>query len=141
MIVHHQNNVSAFAGNHNYWWPGIIPHRIVKFVSDVASLTLRIKFGSTVLLSSGAVAIPSTGVDVPWEIEGEFVVRSIGASGTVSATGDHDNGQTAGLLANSGTVTIDTTAASDIAVSAQWGVASASNSITAQVLNIEKSKV
>jgi len=141
MIVHHQNNVSAFAGNHNYWWPGIIPHRIAKFISEVASLTLRIKFGSTVLLSSGAVAIPSTGVDVPWEIEGEFVVRSIGASGTVSATGDHDNGQTAGLLANSGTVTIDTTAASDIAVSAQWGVASASNSITAQVLNIEKSKV
>ena len=141
MIVNQQTNIAGFAGNHRQRWPGLLATRISKTFSGAALLNLRIKFGSTVLLYSGAVAAPTGGVDVPWEIDGEFVVRSIGASGQVSITGDTDNGQTSGLLAHSGTVTIDTTAAADIAVSAQWGVASASNSITAQVLNIEKSEV
>ena len=48
------------------------------------------------------------------------------------ANGDHDNGQTSGLLANTGTVTIDTTAGADIQASAEWGIASASNTVTAQ---------
>lgn len=103
-----------------------------------SSLNLRISLGSVVLVASGAVVVPTTGSNVPWEIEGEFVVRTIGASGTTTATGDHDNGQTSGLLANSGTLTIDTTSSADITVSAQWSTASASNTITVQNLEMER---
>lgn len=110
----------------------------ISFAGSVVLLNLRIKFGSVVLLSSGLVATPSSGSDVPWEIEGAFVVRSIGASGTVVATGDHDNGQTAGLLANSGTVTVDSTVAAVIQASAEWSVADPGNSITAQNIEIQR---
>ena len=107
-------------------------------LSGEALLNLRILLGSVVLLASGDVAPPSSGSDVPWEIEGLFVVRSVGASGTIMATARYDNGQTSGLLANAAAIVVDTTTAADLQVSAQWGTASASNSIKVQNLFVEK---
>lgn len=140
MIIVHQDNIGAFAGNHQQWWPGqfMFQTRISKIISAVQSLNLRIKIGSLVLVASGVVDQPTTGSDVPFVVEAEFVVRSIGASGKLSATGYYDNGQTRSLLANSGELTLDTTTPNDIAVSVQHGVASVSNIIKAQQIDIER---
>lgn len=102
------------------------------------SLNLRLKFGTIELLGSGALAPPSGGKNVPWKLEGLFVVRRIGASGVLLATGEYDNGQSAGLLANVSASSVDTTTGADITVSAQWSVADPGNSITVQNLFIEK---
>lgn len=117
--------------------PGKIHSFSAKAAAALNTINLRIKYGSTVLLSSGTVTIPTTGTNVAWEIEGEFVVRSIGGSGTVMTTGRHDNGQTSGLLANTAAIVVDTTASADLQVSAQWGTASASNIIKVQNLTVE----
>lgn len=140
MIIYHQNHIAAFAGGHTVYWPfqpfgGYAPG----ISTPVQSLNLRIKIGSVELVSSGAVDQPSSGSNVPWSIDCEFVVRSIGASGKVSATGNHDNGQTSGLLANSSELTLNTTIANDVVVSAEHGIASASNTVKVQNLEIERS--
>lgn len=142
MIVRHQSNRAAFAGNHRWYWPGQALLQSAWSATSVfnpATLNLRFKMGAVVLLASGNVAIPSSGSNVPWEIEGMFIVRTVaGISAALMATGKYNNGQTSGLLANAATVAVDPTAAADLQVSAQWGTASASNTITVQNLTIEK---
>ena len=103
-----------------------------------ALLNFRIKLGAVVLLATGNLTPPTTAVDQPWEIDGDFTVRSIGATGTIMANGRYDNAQTKGLLANTGAKTIDTTVSNDINVSVEWAVANALNIATIQELTIEK---
>ncbi len=109
-----------------------------KGAASPVTLVLRIALGAVELLTTGALTPPSGATNVPWEMEGLLVVRSIGASGTIMATGRYDNGQSAGLLANAAAVTVDTTASADLQVTAQWGTADAANSLTVQNLTIEK---
>ena len=108
-------------------------------VAAIASLNLRIELGSVVLLASGDVAIPSGASGVPWKLEALFTVRSIGASGSVMAHGEYDNGQVAAMLANAVAVTVDTTIANDVQASAQWGVADAANIVLIQELAVWES--
>lgn len=102
------------------------------------TLVLRIKYGSKVLLASPAVSMTPNLSNVAWAIEGLFIVRSIGANGTLMATGDFDNSVDSNAIANTSAVTVDTTASTDIEVSAQWSAAAAGNTIEAQNVFIEK---
>lgn len=141
MIIYHQNNRGALAGSRIAYW-GFQPFLHFVFSStttETATLNLRVVLGSDVLLASGDVAIPSSGVDVPWKIEGMFIVRTVaGFVTTLMATGEYDNGQSSGLLRNAAAVSADPTLAADLKVTAQWGTKHVDNVVTVQNLELEK---
>lgn len=110
-----------------------------KGAATPATLNLRIRIGGVPVIVSGAVAVPSGASNVPWRFEGDFVVRAIGAGGSVVGTGLYDLGVSKGLIANVFVSTLDTDLSADIEVSAQWGTKSPSNIITAQQLLMERS--
>lgn len=104
-----------------------------------STLNLRIKLDSVVLLATGDVAPPASGSsDIPWRMECVFICRRAGALGLVMATGSYDNGNSAGLLANTAAVSVDGTVAHDIEVSAQHGTADPGNIVTVQNITVEK---
>lgn len=102
-------------------------------VSD-PNITIKVKLGATELMS--ATVASGNGTNDGFDIEGEIVCRTIGASGTVVAAGSynelHSGGASVGTAKTTAT-TIDTTSALTFDVTIQWGVASASNSMTSQI--------
>lgn len=113
--------------------------------STTATPTLLLGFyyggvAGTALVTTGAVTTASGVTNVPWHMEAYLTVRSVGATGTVKVHGWCDLGTSVSAVshlpipatANTGTVTVDTTAAKLITVGAQWGTANASNTVTCQ---------
>jgi hypothetical protein len=98
----------------------------------------------TALAASGATTTASAAASFPWDYEYEGVVRTTGTTGTIMGNGRL-------LLATSltaysmvpvpataiATVTLDTTTAKAVTIGAQWGTASASNTITCTKLLLE----
>ena len=113
-------------------------YRGIAFGAISETLTLLLKLGSVTLISTGALTPTSGLTDKPWKMEGYFIVRSTGASGTVMASAEYDAVGSKGQLANAGTITIDDTTSAVYQVAAEWGVADAGNSVTVQNLVIEK---
>lgn len=107
----------------------------------VERLNLRLKLGGLVLIGTGDFTPPSGARNAPWMFEGEFVVRSTGTSGTGVAVGELDDGTNARLLGSDATLTVNTTKAANLAVSAQWAVADALNSITVRIVEIERASI
>lgn len=95
------------------------------------NLTVLVKFGSVTVATTGAVAQVGTPSNAGWELDVIVTCRTAGASGTVFAQGLLRYGANLVPLAATAAVTVDTTAAAIIDVTAQWGAASASNTITA----------
>jgi hypothetical protein len=113
--------------------------------SDTGTPTLNIRFklGSTTICSTGAVALAGTIANNVWSVDIELTCRTVGASGTVIAQGlfTYDESTHAGTtegLASTTTTTIDTTASQAVGITVQWGSASASNTITATNLTVER---
>lgn len=105
------------------------------------TLTLKVKFGSTVILSTGAVTTVTGATNREFTFSGLITVKSLGASGTASAQGSFvEYASTAVVypMTNSSTVTVDTTANQTVGVTAQWGASSASNTITLTNLVLEE---
>lgn len=99
------------------------------------SITIRFKLGGTTVASG--IATSGNGSSDGWEISVDCVCRSEGVSGTVVAAGyydeHHTNGAKIGVL-NTSPVTIDTTTSKAVDLTVEWGAASASNTITTQIL-------
>jgi len=108
-------------------------------------LTIRIKSGSTILASTGTV-IMSGATNRKWVLQATFVIRATGAAGTAAI-------YTAGFfeyLKNASSnleffnatslnnTTFDTTSANTLNITAQWAVASPTNSITTENFNLYK---
>ena len=110
------------------------------YISDTGTpnFTAKIKFGSTVIMSTGTVAFAGTISNNQWVIEGVITCRTTGASGTVAAQGsfyeDPDNRRG---MTNTATVTVDTTATQAITVTFQWGAADPANTITCTNLTVD----
>jgi len=121
----------------------VIRVRLTGIASNTATPTLNIilKIGSTEIVSSGAITTASGLSNNVITVEATLTVRSIGASGTVIGMGSLMIDDTHYPLFNSSdittVVTIDTTAAQTVDVTATWGTASASNTITGQTATIE----
>jgi hypothetical protein len=87
------------------------------------TITVRLKLGATTI--STAVVTPANLTDEPWHARITFTVRTVGATGTVSTFSEvyvetsHD--------AVSESVVIDTTAAEDVTLTAEWGAADVGN--------------
>ena len=115
--------------------------------SDNASMTgtLDIKFGSTVVASTGSVDLLAFSDDY-FEIVVDITCRTTGGSGTVAAIGRVLGARPPSTLGpptqiismtNSSTVTLDTTASQAIDAVITWGSADTDNHITTQVCSIE----
>lgn len=100
----------------------------------IPALTLRIRFGNTILASSDAhILNPNTASG--WQIQFDIIVISIGATGTFECQGManvYESGLGYGYcweMDNTGVVTVDTTVNNQLKVSGQFSVASNSNQI------------
>jgi uncharacterized protein (DUF697 family) len=109
------------------------------------TLTLRIKAGSVVLATTGAVTMAgATGRH--WKLEVYFTVRAIGAAGVASiATGGTfmytKNASTnfeGTNFSTENTTTFDTTISNTLSITAQWGTANAGDSIYSEIFTLNK---
>lgn len=109
-------------------------------VSDTGTpnLTIKAKFGSTVLASTGAVALASGITNLGWKLEALITCRTTGVTGTVFVQGEFTYGTVRLPMATVATVTVDTTGALVINLSAEWGTSSASNTITCTNMIVER---
>lgn len=96
------------------------------------TMRLKLKFGSTAILDTGAIAsITETNGLITFD--GLITCRTTGGSGTVFSQGAYGQiGLTPTLsqIVSTGTVTVDTTASQTISLTATWGVANALNTIS-----------
>lgn len=116
-----------------------IPGRTISLVmwgyhSSVANpnITVKVKFGSTVILTTGAVASGNS-TNTAVKLDCTITCRTVGATGTVFAQGTYTEAGTGANIfdmTNTATTTIDTTASQTVDITVQWGTASASNTIT-----------
>ncbi len=112
-------------------------------ISDTGNPTaqFRITLGGVLTGDSGTNALGSISND-HWILTQEFVVRTIGVTGTIIATGGFLTSQNDHFaLINTTTITIDTTVDQTVDVTMQWGTASASNTVTAQICELHEIKV
>ncbi len=101
------------------------------------TLNAKLKFGSTVVAATGAVDVANNDV---FYIDVDLVVRTVGASGTIVATGLVGlgvEGTVTGKPAKLASATVDTTASIAMSVTGTWSVASASNSCRLDICNVQ----
>lgn len=96
----------------------------------------------TAICATSAITTASGVTNLTWEFEASFRVRTVGTSGTALGTGKL-YGVPAATSVNlapasaPATATIDTTAAKALTIGAQWGTASASNTITCHHFDVD----
>lgn len=107
-------------------------------ISDTATPTfeLRYKLNGVEILTSGAQTLGAISDD-HWVLDVDFVVRSIGVTGSIMPSGGFltEQNDHFGLVVLAA-VTLDTTIAQTVDVTGEWGAASASNTITSQILEL-----
>lgn len=89
-------------------------------------ITIRIKSGSTVLATTGAITLSPT-TDKGWECKIDFTITAIGATGSISTHGIFDyNRDTGGLegFVFQDVEAFDSTVANTLDITAEWGQAS-----------------
>jgi hypothetical protein len=112
------------------------------------TLLLGFYYGGVAGVALGATAAITTAsgaASFPWMLEYRGVCRTNGGSGTINGMGRLYLGTSLVLLsmnalpasAAARTVTIDTTGAKAITVGAQWGTASASNTLTVNDISVK----
>lgn len=96
------------------------------------NITIKIKFGSTVILTTGVIAT-GNGTNDGFDFEGVITCRTTGGSGTVFSQGYYFELHTLGVksdMTNTATTTIDTTTTQALTATVEWGTAAAGNTIT-----------
>ncbi len=115
----------------------VVAQGIATSTNSTDTLTPTLRIAGTDAIVGPAVDVANNDVFV---IQADIVIRTIGASGTFVAAGIVGLGATAtgtGRVAYKASTTIDTTAAVAIDVTATWSVASASNSVRLDVLDVQ----
>lgn len=110
--------------------------------SNTGTPTLNIiaKIGSVAVVSTGLVATITGTSNNGWECIVDITCRSVGASGSFVGAGFFSHSVSSAVrtqMVNTGTATVDTTASNAISLTATWGTASASNTITCQIGIVE----
>jgi hypothetical protein len=113
--------------------------------SAAGTLNIKVKLGSSVICTSSALTLANN-VNTPnvFQINCTFTVRTQGVSGTVIGSGllhsditFHTGSDDAYALYNQGVVTIDTTSDKVFDVTAQFGTADATNTLTINEATLE----
>jgi hypothetical protein len=105
-------------------------------VTGSPTLTVKIKLGSTEVLSTGGLS--PTGTDAGWFMEVVITCRAVGASGAVVATGSFQTGSTIVTPVKTTATTLNTTANQSLTITATWSAADPDNTITCQIFTLEK---
>ena len=102
------------------------------------TLKIAVTLGGSEVCATEVFTAADTITDQGFTFRAEIVCRSTGATGSVVAGGtfEYDAGNQHKLLKTSATA-IDTTGTLEVDVTATWGTASASNTLTCQVAAIE----
>lgn len=95
-----------------------------------ATLTIRLKVGSTTLLTSTVASTGSPLTNVPLHGDWYFTYRTVGASGTCISSASVDVNNTSIDASATATTTVDTTASNNITVTFQWSAADVGNTTT-----------
>lgn len=112
-------------------------------ISDAGNpaFQLRVKLGGVLIGDTGSQTLGAITND-HWIVNVEFMVRSEGATGKIMSVGafltsknDHF------ALVNTSEITIDTTVAQVLTVTAEWGTASTGNTVTLQILELDQFNV
>jgi hypothetical protein len=148
--VANTNTETNFASNYslpaNYCQPGRVIRVIAQGVFSTASgnpqITLKLKFGSTVIGASPTGALVGSLSNREWRMEYQITCDTTGASGTVegqgivffftaaAASNDEE-------MLNTGTVTVDTTSAQTLQLSWTWSTANVASTSTLRQLVVE----
>ena len=135
-----ETNIAAFTAPANDSVVGAV-YKITAWgnvsTTGTPTLTLRTKVGSSTIAAVYNAVTGSGLTGSPWLIELELAIASTGAGGTiVPVSRISSNIAASGTTAvnvfvpSAGTIANDTTTSSTFAISAQWGTASSSNTIT-----------
>lgn len=105
------------------------------------TLRLKVKLGSVTLMDTGVVTLAAVATAALWTLDATLVFALVGASGTVEAQGLASVFPGATVrqdlpMTNAAVISLDTTPALALTVTAKWGTASASNTITLRQLLI-----
>lgn len=107
------------------------------------TLNLKAKLGSTQIVATGAVAPVSSQTDSWWKVEVFLQCRTTGASGTIWGSGDYETDAAATTtkftlpMFNTAAITVDTTASQAVDLTATWGGANASDTISCNMFYLE----
>ena len=106
------------------------------------TINIKVKLGSTVVMSTGAQTQALNITSQYFEASGDITCRTVGAGGTVYGQGHALLATTAVAttveeMVNTATTTIDTTTTQAVGLTATWGTASASNTITGTNFTLE----
>ena len=117
-------------------------------VTTPGTLTLKIKWGSTILASTGAVQLPASAMtNKHWEFVAGILVATTGTSGKIACQGggliDANGAPISFGFVNTGTgatgqITVNTQTAANISVTAQFSISDAANTITLAQLLVEQ---
>jgi len=103
-------------------------------------ITIRVKNGATVLATTGLIPLQAVSA-LAWEIELDFTIRTIGATGQIFTNGNFAYNRNTGSLEGfvfSDAQTIDTTAASTLMVTAEWNQAKTQDIIFTDMTTLYK---
>jgi len=103
------------------------------------TLTFRVKYGTTTLVLIATFTFTATQTNEAWNGVASIRVTAIGASGSMRADGNFFvQGARGGSTGTSnGDVTVDTTLARDLQISAKWNQATSGTTIKVQNMSIE----
>jgi hypothetical protein len=113
--------------------------------NNAATIELRVKSGSVLLADTGVISL-SASTNRTWEINVYFTIRALGAAGVaeiasggifsyIKNAGSNFEGTNFSIVNNT---TLDTTVLNTLDITAQWGAASASNSINSEIFILSK---
>lgn len=99
------------------------------------TLNVIVSLGGVAAFSTGAITTVTTASNRQFHFEGLITVRTVGASGTAIAQGEFTETLATGVslnypMVNTTTFAVDTTANLAFDVTATWGAASSSNTIS-----------
>lgn len=116
--------------------------RGIMSITGTPNITVKVKLGSTVIVSTGVVAAAGTVANNLFDVVVDIICRSVGASGTVMGTGGFTYQKstlvpaTLGMVATAAVV-VDTTASQVVGATVEFGTADAGNTISGQVTSVE----
>lgn len=106
--------------------------------TSTPNLTIKLKLGSTVTLSTGAVAMPADITNAMLRIEATLTCRATGGSGSVFAQGIIHVGTIIIPFIATAAVTVATNTSQAVGLTAEWGTADAANTLTVSVATLER---
>lgn len=109
------------------------------YISDLLTPTLELKFklGSTAILDTGAITLATLTGNKLWHFVGTATVQTSGASGKLIGQGQFTYNQLITDILNTAQASIDTTTSLVADLTAQFGTASASNTIVCTNVMLE----